>query len=231
MSKSRILADQPGTCGLFEGLSPPHLARLLAASRVERHPAGQVLVQRGQPGRHFFPVLAGQVNLVLFSRWGQAKIVETMGPGDSFGLPVVFLPAQGYPLSVVAATDVRVLRVPGREYLAVLRESPQACINLFTYYSSYVHRRVHDIEDLALEDAKHRLLRLIVSRLPPGDGGPAEIVLQETRQELAARLSVSPETVSRMLRQLADSGVVAVRGRVLKVRDRARLRAILDTSP
>jgi hypothetical protein len=33
-----------------------------------------------------------------------------------------------------------------------------------------------------------------------------------------------------MLRQLADSGVVAVHGRLLKVRDCARLRAILDES-
>lgn len=67
MSERRIQADQPGACGLFEGLSRPHLARLLAASRVEEHPAGRVLVQRGQPGRNFFPVLAGRVNLVLFS--------------------------------------------------------------------------------------------------------------------------------------------------------------------
>ena len=42
--------------------------------------------------------------------------------------------------------------------------------------------------------------------------GPQAILLQESRQEIASRLSMKPETLSRILRTLADSGVLTVQG-------------------
>jgi hypothetical protein len=42
---------------------------------------------------------------------------------------------------------------------------------------------------------------------------------------------MKPETLSRILRQLADAGALVVHGRVLQVPDRKRLLAILDSGP
>ena len=61
--------------------------------------------------------------------------------------------------------------------------------------------------------------------------GPAEIQFQESRQEIASRLSMKPETLSRILRQLSDAGAIEVHGRVLQVPDRNRLLAMLDSVP
>ena len=50
-------------------------------------------------------------------------------------------------------------------------------------------------------------------------------------QELASRLSMKPETLSRILRHLADAGAIVVHGRLLQVPDRKRLLAMLDSAP
>jgi hypothetical protein len=42
---------------------------------------------------------------------------------------------------------------------------------------------------------------------------------------------MKPETLSRILRHLADAGAVVVHGRVLQVPDRKRLLAMLDATP
>lgn len=216
---------------LFAGLSPAQMQRLLASSHVEECEPGQLLFDRGQPALHFFVVLEGQVNLVLYSKAGEEKIVDILGPGNSFAEAVMFMESPGYPVSAVAAMRSMVARFSSREYLAILRESPETCLRMLGHVSQRLHMRIREIEYLTLESATHRLVRHLESRLAPGDAGPAEITLQESRQELASRLSMKPETLSRILRQLSDAGAIVVHGRVLQVPDRRRLLAVLDSTP
>jgi len=207
------------------------MQRLLTSSFVEDYEAGHLLFDRGQPAQYFFIVIEGQVNLVIYSKAGEEKIVDILGPGNSFAEAVMFMAAPGYPVSAVAATQSKVARFPSREYLAILRESPETCLRMLGNLSQRLHMRLRDIEYLTLESATHRLVRLIESRLPVDVNGPAEVTLQESRQELASRLSMKPETLSRILRHLADTGAIVVHSRVLQVPDRKRLLAVLDSVP
>ena len=214
---------------LLAGLSPGQLQRLLAATHVDDYEAGQLLFDRGQPAQSFFIVLEGQVNLVLYSKSGEEKIVEILGPGHSFAEAVMFMEAPGYPVSAVAAMRSRVARFSNAVYLAILRESPETCLRMLGHLSRRLHMRLREIEYLTLESATHRLVRLIEGRLPHEAPGPVEITLQESRQELASRLSMKPETLSRILRHLSDAGAIAVHGHVLQVPDRKKLLAVLDS--
>ena len=213
---------------LFAGLAPEQLQRLLLASAIEEAEAGQVLFDRGEPARHFDIVIAGQVNLTLYSAAGDEKIVDILGPGQSFAEAVMFMSGPVYPVSAVAATQSRIARFPSQEYIAILKESPETCLRMLGHLSQRLHMRIREIEYLTLESATHRLVRMIESRLPHDAAGPTEITLQESRQELASRLSMKPETLSRILRALSDGGAVVVDGRVLRVPDRKRLLAFLD---
>ena len=213
---------------LFAGLAPAQLQRLLSASAIEDAEAGQVLFDRGQPARHFYIVIDGQVNLTLYSAAGDEKIVDILGPGQSFAEAVMFMAGPVYPVSAVAASQSRIARFTSQEYLAILRESPETCLRMLGHLSQRLHMRIREIEYLTLESATHRLVRMIESRLPHDAPGPTEITLQESRQELASRLSMKPETLSRILRALSDGGAIVVDGRSLKVPDRRRLLAFLD---
>jgi CRP-like cAMP-binding protein len=230
---TNALSDLAGLRGhhLFAGLSPQQMQRLLTASHVDDYEAGQVLFDRGQPAQYFFIVLDGQVNLVLYSKAGEEKIVDILGPGNSFAEAVMFMAAPGYPVSAVAAVRSQVVRFSSREYLAILRESPETCLRMLGHLSQRLHMRIREIEYLTLESATHRLVRLLEGRLPSGETGPLEITLQESRQELASRLSMKPETLSRILRHLSDAGAIEVHGRVLLVPDRMKLLAMLDSVP
>lgn len=213
---------------LFAGLDPRQFEQVMVASRIDDYEAGQVLFERGQNAQHFFIVLDGQINLFLYSRAGEEKIVEILRPGNSFAEAVMFMEGSAYPVSSVAVVKSQVARLPNREYIAILRESPDTCLRMLSHLSRRLHLRIREIESLTLESATHRLVRLIEARLPPDDDAPAEINLLESRQELASRLSIKPETLSRILRQLVDVGAIDVNGRVLRVNDRKRLIAVRD---
>ena len=214
---------------LFAGLSPAQMQRLVAASQVEECESGRLLFDRGQPARHFYIVVDGQVNLVLYSKTGEEKIVDILLPGQSFAEAVMFMAGPVYPVSAVAAAPSRIARFSSSEYIAMLRESPETCLRMLGHLSQRLHMRLREIEYLTLESATHRLVRMLESKLPAGTDGPAEVLLQESRQEIASRLSMKPETLSRILRHLSDAGAIEVRGRTLVVPSRARLISILDT--
>ena len=151
---------------------------------------------------HFYVVVEGQVNLVLYSKTGEEKIVDILGPGQSSPRPCMFMSGPVYPVSAMAASQARIARFSSADYIAILRESPETCLRMLGHLSQRLHMRIREIEYLTLESATHRLVRMIDSRLPLDMDGPAEIQLQESRQEIASRLSMKPETLSRILRTL-----------------------------
>jgi CRP-like cAMP-binding protein len=215
---------------LFAGLAPEQMQRMLSSSQIVTADSGQVLFDRGKPARHFYIVIEGQVNLTLYSKAGEEKIVDILGPGQSFAEAVMFMAGPVYPVSAVAVGTSRIARFSSTEYVDLLRESPETCLRMLGHLSQRLHMRIREIEYLTLESATHRLVRLLESRLPAAGDGPHEIQLQESRQEIASRLSMKPETLSRILRSLADGGVIVVHGRSLQVPSRQRLAAVLDTT-
>lgn len=214
---------------LFADLSHSQLARVRTTARLVELAPGQVLYERGQPARHFYLVLEGQVNLALHSRGGEEKIVEILAAGEVFAEAIMFLEEPSYQLTSVAAVRTRLVRFDNAAYLATLAENPATCLRMLGHMSRRLHGRIRDIEHLSFEGATHRLVRALLARLPPGEG-PHELRLVESRQELAAWLSMKPETLSRSLRALAQSGAVDVEGRTIRVPDRRRLLAALDAA-
>ena len=210
---------------LFAALDDAQFARVTAGAARVALAADQILFQRGEPARYFFIVIDGEVKLALQSRAGEEKVVERLGPGQSFAEALMFVDAPRYPLAAVALEPSTVVAIAASEFLALLRASPDTCLRLLADLSRRLHARIREIEELTLESATHRLVRHLLALAPAGAAGPATVTLEESRQLLASRLAIKPETLSRILRGLADAGAIRVDGRQIELTDPARLRA------
>jgi CRP/FNR family transcriptional regulator, dissimilatory nitrate respiration regulator len=210
---------------LFNGLEPEQFAHVAAGVELLELGAGQLLFQRGEPARHFFVVATGEVKLALQSRAGEEKVVERLGPGQSFAEALMFMAGPVYPLAAIALEPSRVLAIGAGEFVAMLRASPDTCLALLADLSRRLHARIREIEELTLESATHRLARHLLALAPGGAAVPLTVTLEESRQLLASRLAIKPETLSRILRSLSDSGAIRIDGRQIEIRDPARLRA------
>jgi CRP-like cAMP-binding protein len=213
---------------LFAALDDAQFERVLRHAQGVALEPRQLLFQRGDPARHFYIVLEGSVKLALQSRAGDEKIVERLFPGQSFAEALMFLDAPLYPLAAIALEPAVVLCVPNAEYRAVLAESPATCLRLLAEFSRRLHGLVREIEELTLATATGRLVRHVLELAGEhgADGtAPLTVTLSESKQMLAARLAIKPETLSRILRSLSDAGVMRVDGRSIHVPDVERLRA------
>ena len=86
--------DIPGQLSrlpLFATIGDEAIAHIAAATREKRLARGEVLFQRGDIPRGFHVVVQGQIKLAVSSAQGNEKVVEIVGPQQSFGEAVMFM--------------------------------------------------------------------------------------------------------------------------------------------
>ena len=105
-------------------LSPADRARLEEAGERRRHRAGDVLFHEGGVSDAVLVVSDGHVKVVKLGLDGRTALIELRGPGDLLGEQGV-IDRVVRSASIVALTDLTVLRVPADRFRELLRtEAP-----------------------------------------------------------------------------------------------------------
>jgi len=202
---------------LFQHLDATVQDRLLASTREFHQPAGALLIRQGQPAVNFFLVLSGKVKLFRISQDGQEKVVEIIHPGQTFAEAVMFMQRSEYPVCAEALDPVHVVSVPNALMLHALSENPQACLHLLGHLSIRLHQRLGELETLTLQNATQRFALYLIQQLENRAEDCAEIDLLLPKRLIAARLSMQPETLSRIIGKLREEGLVDVQARHVRI--------------
>ena len=226
MSSEKI--DIPGLLSrmpLFSALAPDDLAHLAAATRERRLQKGERLFQRGEQPRGFFLIVWGQVKLAFTSAQGNEKVVEILGPLQSFGEAVMFLD-QPYPVLGEALADTLVLHIASQAVFGQIEQDPRFARKLLAGMSIRLHTMVRDVESYALRSSTQRVIGYLLQlaeSAPCAPGGRHEVELPTSKQVIASRLSLTPETLSRIFHELSEAGLISVQGKHIVIHDAAKL--------
>ena len=106
----------------------------------------------------------------------------------------------------------------------MLNDNPEACLRLLSDVCRNLHSRVREIERLTVQNAGSRLSSYLLDHITESSDDEATIRLELPRHVIASRLSIQPETLSRLLRNLVDEGILTIEDRVMFVHSLARLR-------
>lgn len=210
---------------LLSALSAEQLDRLVRGSERLELAANETLFNMGDPANRFFMVESGQVKIFRVSPNGQEKVIELMQPGQAFAEAAMFMKGQGYPANCATLTDSWIIALNARIFLDILAESPETGLRLMGSMSLKLRARLADIESLAFQNATLRVIGFLLS-LVPNEGEPDEITLPFSKKMIAARLSVQPETLSRVFAKLTKQQLLTVEGDVLKLTRLERLRQL-----
>ena len=225
MDKNSGLYESVRSHYLFRGLDGENFDRLAVEMKVQELDQGEVLFHRGDPADSFYYVDTGLIELSLISATGDKKTLEVVNPGRTFGEAVTFMQEVKYPVTAEGLQKSRLCEIPNRAFLDMLRTNRDACMRLLADLSRHLHARVREIENLSIQNARHRLSSYLIDHISDaGDGDQATARLELPRHVIASRLSIKPETLSRLLRNLSDEGVISIEDRVVFIHSLARLR-------
>ena len=205
--------------GLFAGAEEATATRLLRRSVTQSMPRGTVLFAMGEHAQFLYLLLAGSVALRGEVETGLATVVEIVPAGHAF-LATAAILGMSYPLSAVALTDLRLLAIPSEALREAMRRDEGLARASLALMGAEWRLMVDQVLDLKLRPAEQRVARFLLRRAT----AEAEVAeLPEPRGAIAARLGMTPETLSRSLAALEAKGFIRLSARRAELLNRARL--------
>ena len=119
---------------LFEGLTQKQLRKVADLADVARFMAGATLVKQGVVGDSFYVVLTGQAKVIANDR-----TVNRLLPGDHFG-EISLLDGGPRSASVVAETEMTLVIITQKDFLAMLSKDPEITVCLLEGMARTVRR-------------------------------------------------------------------------------------------
>lgn len=211
---------------MFQELAPDQHERIAAATLEKRLDKGEILFQKGDPPKGFYVVVAGQLKLAFPSLSGHEKIVDILGPGHSFGEAVMFMENQPYPVFAQALSDSVLLHVAKAAIFDLLSSDASFARRMLAGMSLRLHSLIRDVESYSLRSSTQRVIGFLLQHCPQDQdsGSKLAITLPASKQVIASRLNLTPETLSRIFHELTEHQLIAVHGREVTVLDTVQLR-------
>lgn len=208
---------------LFSSLTELQLDRVYRHSRVVDLEEGQLLFAQGENVDYFYLVLDGKIKLFRVSPDGQEKIIEIVPPGGAFAEALMFMDQPHYPVSSAALTRTVVIGVDARDFKAMLWDSVDTCLLLLGDMSYRLRSLVHEIDTLTLHSGTCRIANYLLRHAPEGQ---EQFDLDVAKSVIAARLSVKPETFSRIVKNLREQGIITIDGNNVTIHNRKALQEL-----
>lgn len=195
---------------LFSQLNDAQLDRVRSFSQRVRLNEGTALFEPGDEARRFFMVIEGQIKLSRLAMNGNEKVIEVVTAGHTFAEALMFSDRPSYPVRAVAITDSELMAINNKAFLALLRESVDTCFRVMGDMSMRLRNLIKEIDDLTLQSASGRVAGYLCGQYIAK--ARVEFDLNTPKGVLASRLSVKPETFSRILHNFTEQGLVKVKG-------------------
>lgn len=211
---------------LLAGLPRQQLDSLLPFASIQRYPRGTILFEEGDQPDKLHVVLSGTVEIYSTSKgreWG----LFLMNTGGVF-MPAAVLFSEPYLNSARTVSSSRLLLLDAERVRTQATMSAEFALRLSRAISAQFRMSVRQVLDLKSRSAAQRLGSFLLKLSDKAEGMTAELPMP--KRNLAARIGMTPETLSRTLQTLADNGLV-VRGRQIIVRDRGRIENFCGPEP
>ena len=134
---------------------------------------------------------------------------------------------KGYPVNSKVLNDSLVIRINAENYIQVLSNSPQACLKVMGRLSTRLHWLLNEIDRLSLHNASYQLISHLLEDVPQDSTDKVEIKLGAPKRVIASRISITPETFSRTLKNLSKDGLIEVLDETIVLNNPSELRALL----
>lgn len=186
---------------LFRRLSAQDRARIAEVSRVVTVERGDHIFAEGDAADAYLNIVEGRVKVFKSTPAGKEFILEIFGPGDPLATVAVY-EGMPYPASAIALEHTTLLRIPQREFFALLEQHPAVVRGLLsglTIRLAELTRRLAELTGARVEARFARLFLKLAGQIGRRDRGGVFVPMALSRQELADLTGTTIETAIRIM--------------------------------
>jgi CRP/FNR family transcriptional regulator, dissimilatory nitrate respiration regulator len=175
--------------------------------------AGQILFNQHDPAEGVFILQSGHIQLLNYTEDGHQVNHYGVQPGESFAEVALFY--EHYLCTAIATTPARVLIVPKQPYLLALQSYPEVTMTFMAQLAERLHQSKILLELRSIRSAQKRVLHYLQLNVHL-DGNTVN--LDRPLKAIASDLGLTPEALSRALKQLDQEGMISRNKRKVTLR-------------
>lgn len=211
---------------IFHNLTEEELKKSLVCSQatVRKYKKNEYIFQQGDAPKKLYFVLEGEIELGSINLNGKVTRISRVTVGEEFGEVEMFLRQSAYSGYARAKKEVSVLEVSqsffgGRCERNCVHHS-KVVFNMLQLFAEKADKHNHQIEVLTSGNLRQRVAAYLLENSNPD----YRVKLQMNREDLAAYLNTTRPSLSRMLLNLQEGGIIRIVNRkVIEILDYDRL--------
>jgi len=194
---------------LFSNLSAKSLQAFEAIKHPRTYPRQSLLFAEGQSPSGMFILRSGRVRISSATADGKRIILKIVGPGDVLGLDAV-VSGKPHQASAESLEPCQLTLVKRLDFMRFLKDHPDFCLKVAEQLSES-YRAAHREVSSRANSVGGRLAKLLLEWRPSNGtslGQESRIDLLLSHEQIAEKIGVTRETVSRTFSDLKKRGIL-----------------------
>jgi CRP/FNR family transcriptional regulator, dissimilatory nitrate respiration regulator len=196
----------------FRSLSAENRRRVADISVPKTLERRGILFREGERGAALWLCGHGSIQLHKTTDAGQETVIKIIKPGELFA-EVVLFELERYPVTALAIEPSLVFELPKIKFNGLLHDDGFRT-DFLANLMSKLRYLADQVQALSARDAEFRLFRFLRDRF-----GESNVIRTSlSKKDVAAAIGATPETLSRLLQRLKDSGRLTWQGGWIRIR-------------
>ncbi len=217
---------------LFSKMEWDEVKLICERASEKRYYKEEVIFFEDNNAENLYILVEGRVKLTMLSPSGKEKVISIIQEGDILGEMSLF-DQDKHPITAEVIDEARLVILPFEDLENIIREQPSVAIKIINAMAKKTRLLTSQIRELVFEDAEGRLASLLLRFIEDfgrevKSGKIIDLVL--THQEIANLMGSSRVTVTKLINQFIDEGIVKIYKRKIVVTDESKLSDKLQTS-
>ncbi len=203
-----------GEVALFRDLPDSVIAEVARAAHVASLPKGAAIYASGERPKALYHVMSGHLKVSVSSSEGGEKVIDIVSPGQLFGVAELFGDS-AYVSSVETVSPVVLVAVGRDGVFRAMDGEPCLMRRMLAVVAQRQSAIERDIAADCLQTGSAKVVEYLrrLGAAAVAKAAQIELELAIPKNVLAARMGFTPETLSRIFRELSDAGFIHVLGK------------------
>ena len=211
---------------LFAHLSKEDQALITAEIDVMPYGKGDYIFREGDTAEWFHIVQEGTVKCIKSTPDGRDMTLKVLAPGDLFCCEAAVLDGSSHPGCAKVLDQARIVRIPKKRYLEILKQNPDAAIHVINYLAERLREAQEQAKAMVFHKAERRLasiLYALAQKAGVSDPEGVRLKTRVTRRDLADMAGLTVETATRIIGRFKSDQILFGTAKRIVIRDMKQL--------
>lgn len=220
-----MLPETMSRLAYFEDWPNEVLDRLALGAKMISVQKNDILAKKGELLSQLYVLVSGLVRLYIPLPNGMERVVALVHQGDGLGESCLVL-KEACPFYAVACKDSHLLAIDPMVYRQELERNSILTNKTLERVSRRLMENLRDMEICSQRSSVQRVACYLMRHQPTPQTAAFKFQLPARKQDIAAKLGLTQETLSRVLSFLDKQGLIQMRGALISIEDGSKLTEI-----